>query len=154
MIRLEKSIEIDAPVERVFDYLIDPANVTEYTMGAERITRVRRLPNGGYRYTILGKIAGLRTEMISEDLEVVPNERIVSQLTSSLMDSLATGRFERLDGDRTRVSFDAETTLHAGPLSKLGEAFIARYFDRGVEAELASIKTRLEAAKALAGALS
>ncbi|HET9111812.1 MAG TPA: SRPBCC family protein [Ktedonobacterales bacterium] len=154
MIKLEKKIEIDAPVERVFDYLIDPANVTEYTMGAERITRVRRLPNGGYQYTILGKIAGLRMEMTSEDLEILPNERIVSKMTSSLLDTLATARFERLDGDKTRVSFDAESTLHAGPLSKLGEAFLARYFDHGVEMEIATIRARLEAAKTLAGAPS
>ncbi len=154
MIKLEKSMEIDAPVEQVFAYIIDPAKATEYATGVERITRVERLPNGGYRYTTLGKIAGQRMEMISEDLEVVPNERIVSKMTSSLLDTLAYGRLERLDDDKTRVSLDAESTLHVGPLSKLGEAFLARYFDHSVEMEMAAIKAHIEAVRALVGAPS
>jgi hypothetical protein len=124
---------------------MDPAKVTEYMAGADQITDVQRLPNGGYKYTTLVKIAGLRIEITSEDIEVVPNERVVSKMESVGMDASSTVRLERLEGGKTRAILVGETNLHAGPLAKLGEAFLARYFDHSMEMSMATVKARLEA---------
>lgn len=145
MIRIEKSEVLDAPVEKVFAYLIDPAKVTEYQPGVDQITDVKRLPNGGYKYKMLGKMAGLSYEMTNEDIEVVPNERVVSKFESTAMDGSSTVRLERLGGGKTRASVVGETNLHAGPVAKLGEAFFAKYFDHGMEMVMATVKARLEA---------
>lgn len=135
MIRIEKIGVLDAPVEKVFAYLIDPAKVTEY----------QRLPNGGYKYTMLGKMAGLPYEMTSEDIEVVSNERVVWKFEGTGMDGVSTVRLERLEGSKTRASIVGESILHAGPLAKLGETFFAKYFDHGMEMAIATAKARLEA---------
>lgn len=145
MIKQEKSIVIDAPVEQVFAYFMDPANAMETETGADEVKDVQQLPNGGHRYTEVYKFLGLRTEMTSEDIEVVPNERVISTFESSLLDGTSTQRFERLEGSKTRVSCVGEATFPGGPLAKLGEPFLEKYFSHSMEMSLEAAKAHIEA---------
>lgn len=146
MIRFDKSIVIDAPVEKVFAYLMDPAHLREYMTGLDEVKDVVRLPNGGYRYTVVMKMIGFHNEMTSEDVEVVPNERAVSRMDGALFDGVSDVRFESLDGGKTRVRFIGEGTLHGGPLGRLGEPFFEKYFDHSAEMEMAAVKAHIEMA--------
>jgi uncharacterized membrane protein len=144
MIRFEKSIEVDAPVEKVFAYLNDPAHEPEYMPGIDEVKDIQRLPDGHYTYTEVSKLLGLHLDWKSEATEVVPNERIVGKSRGGGVDGVVTQRFERLEDGKTRVSVVGETTLHAGPLAKFGESFLAKYMDHSMEMAMVAAKAHIE----------
>lgn len=145
MIRSEKSIVVDAPVEKVFAYINDPARSPEYMPGANEVKDIQRLPDGRYTYTIVSKFLGLHIESKDEQVEVIPNERIVEKSHGGGIDSSMAMQFERQEGDKTRVHMVSETTIHAGPLEKFGESFFAKYFDHGEEMAMEAAKAHIEA---------
>lgn len=144
MITIQKSIVTDAPAEQVFAYLNDPARQPEYMTGTDEVKDIQRLPDGRYTYTNVSKFLGLSVDFKCEQIEVVPNERIVEKMHGAGMDGTVTERLEPLEGGKTRVSLVAESTIHAGPLAKLGEAFFAKYFDHSVEMSMEAAKAHIE----------
>lgn len=58
MIEIEEEIQIDAPVDDVFDYMDRPENQPEITPSLARSEPIEELPNGGkrvaYTYTMAG----------------------------------------------------------------------------------------------------
>lgn len=145
MIRIEKSIVIDAPVEQVFAYLVDPAHLPEYLPGTDVVKDIRRLPDGRSTCTIVSKFLGLHVEFKDEQIDVIPNERIVERSHGGGMEWTATTHFERLEGGKTRTSELDEATIHGGPLGKLGQTFFARYLEHGMEMAMLAGKAHIEA---------
>jgi len=145
MITFEKSGVVDAPVEQVFAYLNDPTRQPEYMPGVDEVTRIQRLPDGRYTYTEVNKFLGLRFEIECEQTEVIPNERIVETMHGGGLDGVMSLRLEPLEGGKTRVILATKTTMHAGPLAKFGESFLARYFDHGTDMAMEAAKAHLEA---------
>lgn len=145
MFRFEKSIVIDAPVEQVFAYVVDPAHKPEYQSGITEVKDIQRLPDGRFTYTEVSKFLGLHIDFPCEQVEVVPNERNVEKGHGAGLDDVVTERFEQLPDGKTRVTFVSETTLHAGPLAKFGEAFLAKYIDHGNEMAIQAAKAHIEA---------
>lgn len=146
MFKFERSIVIDAPVEQVFAYLLDPTHVPEYMQEIEEVRDIQRLPDGRSSCTLVSKFLGLRVEVRNEKVEVIPNERIVEKSQGEGLEYTGSTRFERLDGGKTRTSVADEVTIHGGPLGKLGEAFFAKRFVHGEEVAMQLAKERLEAA--------
>lgn len=145
MFRFEKSIVVDAPVEQVFAYVVDPAHIPEYESGIPEVKDIQRLPDGRSAYTEVSKFLDLQVEFTCEQVEVVPNERIVATGHGAGLDDITTYRLERLADGKTRVSLVSENTLQAGPLEKFGEASFAKYFEHGVEIAMQAAKARIEA---------
>ena len=81
MASVKKSITISAPAEKVFGYISEPANLPEFWPSLVEVRDVRRLPNGGTTNRWVYKMAGLRLEGTSDDVEYVANERLVSKTT-------------------------------------------------------------------------
>lgn len=148
MLKIEKTIEIDAPVERVFAYVLDPRHLPEFHPGIAEVKDVTPLANGGYRWTTVDNLFGLHIESTWEDLEVIPNERGVNQIQSPLMDCTAHARFEPLPGGRTRASNVATIALHGGPAGRLAELLLSRYIDHGAEMAIKAAKMRIERSNA------
>ncbi len=145
MIKSEKSYEIEAPVEAVFAYILDPENVPEYETTIHEVKDLQRLPNGGYAYTAVARGLGLHVDFKCEHVEVIPNERIVEKMQGGGMHGTTTQCFEQLEGGKTRVSTVSETSLHAGPLAKFGESFFAKYLDHDDEMAMQAAKALIEA---------
>ncbi len=146
MFRFEKSIEVDAPVEQVFAYVVDPAHIPEYESGIPEVKDIQRLPDGRYTYTEVSKFPGLQVEFTCEQVEVVPNERIVEKSHGAGLEDITTTRFEALESGKTRVTMAGETTLHGvGPLAKYGEPFFTKYFDHATKMCMEAIRAHIEA---------
>lgn len=152
MITIEKSIIIEAPVAEVFAYTVDPNNLPEYYTGVDAVKDVRRLPNGGYAFTATHKIAGLNADASMETAEFVSNEWLVTKGHSPLLDLKLSVRFEQLESAVTRVTGIAEYTFPGGPLAKLGEAFLTRYYEHAVAMSQATMKAQIEVRKPAATA--
>jgi uncharacterized protein YndB with AHSA1/START domain len=142
MARVEKSITINAPVEKVFSYVEDPTNLPEFWPSMVEAKDVEELEGGGYKFGWVYKMAGMRFEGTSETIEYVANQRTVTDNKGGI-ESIITWTCEPEDGG-TKVTFDAEYTVPIPLLGKLAEAFIVKQNEREAETLLANLKARME----------
>ena len=142
MATVKKSITINAPVEKVFEYINDPAKLPEIWPSMVDAKDIQPLPNGGNKFRWVYKMAGMHFEGISEDVEVVPNQKVVSK-TEGGLESTITWGFQP-EGGGTKVTFQGEYTVPIPLLGKLAEAFIVKQNEHEAEVILANLKARME----------
>ena len=143
MATVNKSITINAPIEKVFKYTTEPSNMPEIWPSLIENKDIERLPNGGNRTKFIYKMAGMRFEGISEDTEFIPNQRIVSK-TEEPVENEVIWEYQS-EGEATKLTFRAEYTVPIPLLGKLAEAFIVKQNENEVEILLANLKARMEA---------
>jgi len=143
MAKLERSITINAPVEKVFGYIAETTNLLEVWPSLVEVKDVEPLPTGGHSYRVVYKMAGMRFESTGEDTEFVANQRIVSKNSDGL-EATVTWVFQP-EARGTRLTFEAEYTVPIPLLGKLAEAFIVKVNEHEAELLLANLKARLEA---------
>ena len=84
MVKLEKSITINAPVEKVFALLTDPRNLQEIWPSLIEVQHVTPAPKGDFNFDWVYKMAGMKIEGTSETVEYVFNERTVTKGTKGI----------------------------------------------------------------------
>ncbi|TEU12337.1 MAG: hypothetical protein E3J25_07120 [Anaerolineales bacterium] len=143
MVKLEKCIIINAPVEKVFAYAEDPMSNLEWLPGIVEVKDVTRTEQGvGTHFRWAYKMAGLRFEGESTFTEYVPNERIVTQSEGGIV-STWTWTYEPHDGG-TKVSLVLEYTVPIPVLGKLAEAVVLKQNERNADQAMANIKAKVE----------
>ena len=143
MPKTETSITIKAPVEKVFGYISEPTNLPEIWPSLVEIKDVQSLPNGGHANRWVYKMAGIRLEGSSEDIEYVANQRVVSR-TKGGVESTQTWILQP-EGGGTKVTFKVEYTVPIPVLGKLAEAIIVKMNEHEGDVILANLKARMEA---------
>jgi uncharacterized protein YndB with AHSA1/START domain len=143
MAKIVKTITIDAPIEKVFSYVEEPANVPEYWPSVIEVKDVESLPGGGFKYRWVYKMAGVRFEGGTETTEFVVNERTVSENTGGVSGTI-TWTYQSEIG-KTQVTFEAEYTVQIPLLRKLAESFVVKLNEQEAEVILANVKAKLEA---------
>jgi len=142
MSKLEKTITIHAPAEKIFTYIVKPIDLLEIWPSMIDIKNVKKLPNGGNHFHWVYKMAGMRLEGDSDDIEFVADKHLVSQ-TKGGVESTITWDLQQKNGDTT-VTFDAEYKVPLPLLGKLAEAFIVKQNEHEAETILANLKDRME----------
>jgi carbon monoxide dehydrogenase subunit G len=141
MAKVERSISINAPVEKVFAYVSNPANEMEWFPS---ITDIRDIKGEGvgqkYGYTF--KMAGLPLKGESEVLEYTPNQRYVTESKGGIV-STWTWTFKPEDSG-TRLNVVVEYTIPVPVLGKVGEKLTLGQIEREADHAAANIKARLE----------
>lgn len=143
MAKVEKTIIINAPVEKVFAFVDEPANLLEVWPSLVEVKDVERLPSGGSKFGWTYKMAGVRVEGTAEATEYIVNRRIVSESKGGISSTI-TWAFEPEDGG-TKVTNAVDYTVHLPVLRKLAESFIVRLNENEGEVLLANLKARMEA---------
>ena len=143
MAKLVRSITIQAPVDRVFAYISEPANQVEIWPSMVEVTDVERLPDGGYTHGWVYKMAGVRLKGSTETVEFLPNQRFVEE-TKGGIQSILTWTFEPEDGG-TRLTVETEYKVPIPVLGRMAEALIVKMNEREGELVLANLKARMEA---------
>lgn len=142
MAKLEKSITINAPAEKVFGYINVPTNLPEVWPSMVEAKDVERLSNGGTRFRYVYKMAGMRLEGSNEDVEWVANERMVSESRGGI-ESTSVWTFEPEESG-TRVTAAMDYTVPIPVLGKLAERVVLGMNEREAETLLANLKARME----------
>ena len=143
MASVERSITIDAPVEKVFSYIDDPLNNLEWLPSVMEVKDVTRTGQGvGTHYRWVYKMVGLRLEGEETVTEYIPNQRRVSQTKSGVI-STWTWTFEPHDGG-TKLNLVVEYTIPIPVLGKLAEALVLGQNKREADLAMANIKARME----------
>jgi len=143
MAKGEKTITINAPVEKVFEYVDEPTNLLEIWPSMVEVKNVKRLPNGGTSFEWVYKMAGMRFKGTNEDTEYVPNQRVVSKTKGGIKSTLI-WTFQPEDG-RTKLTVEVEYIVPIPLIGKLAEAIIIKQNERETESLLANLKDRMEA---------
>jgi uncharacterized membrane protein len=143
MAKLKKTITIKAPVEKVFDYWQEPANLPEVWPSLMEVKDVKPLPNGGYSFHYVYKMAGMRLKGTSEDTEYVRNQRTINKSKGGIQ---ATQTFiYQPEAGGTKLTWEIEYTVPVPLLGRLAEAIIVKMNEREVNLVLANLKARMEA---------
>ncbi len=82
---MKRSIHIEAPVEKVFDFFKDPRNVQEIMPDPFEYKDVKLTEEGvGTYYSWASKTPGLRFEGFDVYTEFIPNQRITDRSSASI----------------------------------------------------------------------
>lgn len=143
MAKIERSIFIKAPVEKVFEYHTNPLNNPEYWPSFVEVRDVENAPSGGKNFGWVYKMAGIKLEGKSKSVEHVPNKRSVVKSEGGV-ESTFIYRYEP-EGEGTRLTLELEYKVPVPVLGKLAESFILKTNEREADTVMANIKDRLEA---------
>jgi len=141
MARVEKSVTVDAPVERVFAYLRDPMSNLDWLPGMIEVTKVSG-EGVGARFRWVYKMAGIPLEGQSTALEFVPNERFVTESRSGIA-STWTWDFASKDGG-TKIDLVVDYVVPIPVLGRLAEALVVKQNERVLDTALENIQSRME----------
>jgi uncharacterized protein YndB with AHSA1/START domain len=143
MEKLRRSTTIHAPVGEVFNFLEDKTHVPEFWPSMIEVSDIHDLPNGGKAYHWAYKMAGIRFEGDSEEIEVIPNEKIVSKNEKGI-ESTVTWLMEG-HGQDTDLSFEIEYNVPVPVLGKLAEKVVLSLNEHEADAMIANLKSQIEA---------
>ncbi len=141
MAKLERSITISAPVERVFAYIEDPNSSVEWLPSLLEVKDITG-QGVGRHYRWAYKMVGLRLEGESSTIEHVPNERVVTQSKGGAV-STWTWTFKPHDGG-TEINLVVEYTIPVPVLGKVAEALVLKQNERELDLAMTNIKARME----------
>ena len=141
MTKVERSVTINAPVEKVFSYIDDPMSLPEWLPSLMEVKDVTGQGTERH-YRWIYKMAGLRLEGESTTTEYVPHERIVDQSKGGAV-STWTWTFKPHDGG-TKANLVVEYTVPVPVLGKVAEALVLKQNERELDLAMANIKARME----------
>jgi len=139
--KLTKTIKINAPIEKVFDYMNTPANLPAVWPSMVEVKDVKPLANGGKHFHWKYKMAGMPFEGDSDTVEFVPNQHVVMKNTG--IPSTFDWTYRPANGG-TELVMTSEYTIPVPVLGKLAEGVVVRLNEQEAEALLANVKTMLE----------
>lgn len=149
MARFEKSIVIEAPVEKVFDFVTDVENFVVKTrppeMEMELLSRDEGPVRVGQKARVRAKAGGQVWELEVETTELVKNKKqSVRQSGGPMKKFVMTNLFEPVDGG-TRLSWITEYELPYSVLGKIIDALrVRKDMEKGQDYSMAKMKELIE----------
>jgi uncharacterized protein YndB with AHSA1/START domain len=143
---IEESIVITRPVDEVFAYATDPANVATWQSNIveyEQETDGDRDIGARDRGTV--RVAGKKMAFTQEVNAWDPPKTATMKSLEAPMSWELSFRFEPLGSDRTRVTIHQEVGEMGGFFGKLGDVMATKMYTRDVRSNLENLKLVLEA---------
>ena len=138
---INNSINISAPVEKVFAYVTDPMNLPEWFVGMTEVTDVSGSGVGQHnRWTY--SMIGIPFHGESKLTEYVPNQRSVSKQEGGITSTI-TYTFAPHEGG-TKLDFEVDYTIPVPVLGKLAEKAVFKRNQREAALSMQNIKERLD----------
>jgi len=143
MATIEKTITINAPVEKVFGYMTEPTNLPGIWPSMVEVRDVKKVGGVGDSFRWVYKMVGMRFEGTNETTEFVANQRVVTKNETGIP-STFTWTYQAEAGG-TKLTLEVEYTVPIPLLGKLAEAVIVKQNEHEAEVLLANLKARMEA---------
>lgn len=144
MLTVKNSIDINAPVEKIYNYVYGVVDLPEIWPSLEEVNNMTTLPDGKRSFDTVYKMAGMRLKVRNETEVGEPCRRTVTRSTGGI-EAVITWMFEPLSEDATRVSFQTDYTIPIPVIGRLAEGIIHSMNEREAETTLANLKLRMEA---------
>ncbi|NCF67250.1 MAG: hypothetical protein GWP61_14860 [Chloroflexi bacterium] len=142
MVKVKKQIHIDAPLEKVFDFVIKPENLPEIWPSMIKTENIKPSPKGGHDFDWEYKMAGMPLRGHSKILEFVPNEHVVSENEGGIPAKLFWDY--RAEDGGMRLDLQVEYEVPMPVLGKLAEKVVHKINENEHEVMLANLKVATE----------
>jgi uncharacterized membrane protein len=140
---ITREIQVNTPVERVFDFLSDPNNLPEIWPNIIEVKNVKKTKaNDSNTFNWVYKMSGMHLEGKCETIEYKPYERLAFQSTKGF-DASVYWRFQPADSV-THLTLRFEYEIPSPLLKRIKDEIIVRENEHEVEAMLQNVKSRLE----------
>ena len=142
MIKVEKSVQIDKPVNEVFAYVTSYEHVTKWQGGVEAVEPEGDNAVGG-KYTEVRKFLGREMKTTLEIIEFEQNAKWAAKALTGPVPYEATTTFESANGG-TKIT----TRVEAEPSGffKMAQGAVQSQLDKSLEDDMQRLKEILEAA--------
>lgn len=143
--RLARSVEVKAPMEEVWDYLVDPANVLDYMVGMTRWEGIGEPASGpGARFKMLIRVGAADVGGVIETVEWnPPTDLAMTSVTGA--DQRVRWRLRPGSGGRTKVELRWAYGVAGGGIGGLiAERVAAPKLRRDLKASLTMLKRAVE----------
>jgi uncharacterized membrane protein len=143
-VQIQKAINIDSPVERVYDYWTRFENFPRFMSHVKEIWD----HGDGRSHWIVSGPAGVPVEFDAMTTKMVPNEMIAwSSLPDQPVKTMGSVRFDRNEDQSTRVTVRMGYTPPAGVLGHAVASLFGSDPKNAMDEDLARLKTLLEQGK-------
>ena len=150
MAKLMRSIEINAPVEQVFDFALDVGKLWGSWPEEVAVAEVELTPGGvGSTARLWTHFLAIHMEGTVEYTEVVPNERIVAHVHFVGEKPTWVFTFEPVDGG-TKLTAEGEWHVKVPAVGKSLEGMLVKEHETPIEQLLARVKASVESEAAAA----
>ncbi len=130
MAEISKSIDINAPVEVIFNFVTDPHNTIKYSPQFTKFEPVGSQERGlGAKVEAAGNYMGITIKTTLEVTEFEQNKRFVSHSTSGVK-SVTIWEFKEISPDKTEVIFTSDYSM---PGKRLGWLLDKMLIEKDVE---------------------
>ena len=143
MPRIERSITINAPVKKVFDYIADPSLTPEWLPGMIETKDIEQTKEGvGSTHNWVYKMSGMTFRGKNITDEFVQDKKIVIRSEGSIK-TLWNWNFIP-QGNDTKLDLFVEYTVPMPVLGKLAEKIVLKQNEREADLAIANIKAKME----------
>ena len=137
---MKRSIHIEAPVEKVFDFVKDPRNVPQGITEPYEVKDVKQTDEGvGSYYSWVYRVAGLPIEGFDVYTEFIPNQRITDRSSFSMTRDFITSFEPEGSGMKLTVETGHGSFWRFPPfrqLVDLGQSMISERFMSALKAQM------------------
>ena len=140
MAKVDKEVWIEAPLDKIFNYISHPSNMPEFWPSLIEIKDIQTLPNGGYSALWVYKMLGMRFDGKAEYTRIAPNEFFVIETTGDIKSTIVWTFRSR--ENKTRVTFTVDYKVPMPLLGKLAEVIVTRMNDHEGDLIMANLQTR------------
>ncbi|MGP8079636.1 MAG: SRPBCC family protein [Dehalococcoidales bacterium] len=142
MPRVDNEVIINAPVQKIYNYISQPSKLQQIWPSLVEITNEKLLPNGGYSYRWKYKMSGIMFSGIGECIDIKPNLLLISKNIGDF-DSTVTFTFQSRNV-RTRITLTFDYNLPLTLSSKLTENIILKMNTKEAGLILDNLRIRFE----------
>ena len=142
MTTIDKEIEINAPLEEIFNFVIKPSNLQEIWPSLVETKDEKLSPDGRYSAKWTFKMNGISFRGVAEVTELVNNAWFTGK-TWGAINSTVTWTFRKKD-TRTRVTVTTDYQVSLRVLSLLPKVFISKVIEQETNLVLANLQAKLE----------
>lgn len=139
---IRKTIAIEAPVDRVFQYVADPRHLPEIWPNLVEVSNVTPHTDGGNGFDWVYRMIGVKIRGHSEDVEVVRNARVVSRSQAGIPNTFRWLYDDK--GDATQVTLEVDYEVPTPVIGRLLRPIVGRMNERDAETLLRNLKLRME----------
>ena len=137
MAEIETSIEINAPIEKVWDLVSDIDNEPKFWKGTKEVHNISKDGNSVQREVIIA----FRDQKCQQKVTLYPKERIVVEFTKGIIDGSKTISLKSLD-NHTRL--ETKWDIRLTGLMEMFTGMVKKHIKDGTDLALQNIKNELE----------
>jgi uncharacterized membrane protein len=143
MHKILRTVDIKAPVQRVYDFINQPANLPSIWPSMVSVSNVVPRTNGTHDFDWVFKMIGLQFKGHAKVLEAQQGKFVRVQNEAGIPSTFL-WTYAGLDGSGTRLSLAVEYTIPTPVIGKIAEALAAKMNERDLDAMLANLKDVME----------